>query len=350
MLKVTKTSNPERILAKGARLLRSRDLLRWYDTETMYSSEQQPRQLSRRRFLELMALSIAGCTQLSCSADVLVQLTQYIDDFFQIRTPRSAETRDLYPGVRYLREIDVLHTPTVVHTIFIDIQIAQPEFFTTPADTSSGYEVHAATVSEFLQEHHGTEFALAINTHFFSPFFAHLLNWYYPHSGEGVDLHGLAISDSTIVSESDGISPSLCFSPHIIEFLAATCPPDTEQALAGNHWLIQKQKIVATQGGERHPRTAIGLIGTHQQPKQLILQVIDGRQNRFSHGATHKESAELLHRHGVTTAINLDGGGSSTLVIYQDKKIEVLNNPIHVGIWKNERPVGGHLIIRFGAA
>jgi hypothetical protein len=61
----------------------------------------------------------------------------------------------------------------------------------------------------------------------------------------------------------------------------------------------------------RHPRAAIGLI---DGPRPRILAVaIDGR-SRHDAGVTLEELAEIMAALGAETAMNLDGGGSTTLV------------------------------------
>lgn len=59
-----------------------------------------------------------------------------------------------------------------------------------------------------------------------------------------------------------------------------------------------------------HPRTAAG----RTADGALILMVVDGRQ-AGSRGATLDELAELMVEVGAVDALNLDGGGSSTLVV-----------------------------------
>jgi hypothetical protein len=61
----------------------------------------------------------------------------------------------------------------------------------------------------------------------------------------------------------------------------------------------------------RHPRTAIGRLADGR----IILVVVGGRQPYHSLGMTLPELAFTLRRLGVTDAMNLDGGGSSTLVV-----------------------------------
>lgn len=60
----------------------------------------------------------------------------------------------------------------------------------------------------------------------------------------------------------------------------------------------------------RHPRTAIALTGD----EKLLLLVVDGR-NKSSHGMNLHELSSILRWLGAKEAMNLDGGGSSTLYI-----------------------------------
>jgi hypothetical protein len=82
----------------------------------------------------------------------------------------------------------------------------------------------------------------------------------------------------------------------------------------------------------RHPRTAIGWNREH-----LFLVVVDGRQAGLSVGMNYAELAELMRRLGCTEAMNLDGGGSSTLWLGGD----VMNSPSD----GRERRVANSLII-----
>ena len=83
----------------------------------------------------------------------------------------------------------------------------------------------------------------------------------------------------------------------------------------------------------RAPRSAVGVT----KWGDYILAVVDGRQ-ASSRGCTLQEWAEiLLNKFGAVNAINLDGGGSSELVV----KEKIVNNPSDGG----ERSVGSALAI-----
>lgn len=61
----------------------------------------------------------------------------------------------------------------------------------------------------------------------------------------------------------------------------------------------------------RHPRTAAGVT---QDGRRLVLVVVDGRRPGWSVGMTLPELAAFMLELGVHDAVNLDGGGSSTIV------------------------------------
>jgi len=85
----------------------------------------------------------------------------------------------------------------------------------------------------------------------------------------------------------------------------------------------------------RHPRTAVGLSA---DKTKLFLAVIDGRAtNRI--GMTCNEVQSLLKDLGAADALNLDGGGSSTMWL---AGTGVVNNPSD----GNQRVVANHLAIK----
>jgi exopolysaccharide biosynthesis protein len=55
--------------------------------------------------------------------------------------------------------------------------------------------------------------------------------------------------------------------------------------------------------------------------------IVDGRQPETSNGATLADLAFLLGTFGCSDGINLDGGGSSTLIVRNGSNYETKNSP-----------------------
>ena len=132
-------------------------------------------------------------------------------------------------------------------------------------------------------------------------------------------------------------------------------PFHPREALGGRPVLVRDSTIVAgldTAGGAafaaaRHPRTAVGIA---RSGRRLLLVVVDGRQKGYSDGMTLRELADVMRALGAREAINLDGGGSTTLVYAEprgDGALRIANRPSDA---VGERPVGDALAIVRGCA
>ncbi len=92
----------------------------------------------------------------------------------------------------------------------------------------------------------------------------------------------------------------------------------------------------------KNPRTAIGV----RRDGSILLVVVDGQRHERSSldapaldgGATIEELRDVMLALGATDAMNLDGGGSSTLVING----HVINTPSDLS---GERPVGDAIVV-----
>jgi hypothetical protein len=89
----------------------------------------------------------------------------------------------------------------------------------------------------------------------------------------------------------------------------------TNGALATNEF-VGFEGFGQNHSGERHPRTGVGF---NEDSTVVIFAVVDGRQH-FSRGATMQEMATIMQGLGAWNAVNLDGGGSSTLVVRDENK------------------------------
>jgi hypothetical protein len=84
----------------------------------------------------------------------------------------------------------------------------------------------------------------------------------------------------------------------------------------------------------RHPRTAVGV----RADGRVLLVTVDGRQPEMSVGMTIAELASLLIELGAVEAVNMDGGGSTAMVV----RGRVVNSPSDL---TGERAVGDALLV-----
>lgn len=104
-------------------------------------------------------------------------------------------------------------------------------------------------------------------------------------------------------------------------------------AIGGGPALLRNGEPTQLQAAEvRHPRTAIGW-----NRDEFILLQVDGRQPSVSVGMSFSELARLFRELGCTDALNLDGGGSSTLWVQG----QVANMPSE----GSERPMANALVL-----
>ena len=116
--------------------------------------------------------------------------------------------------------------------------------------------------------------------------------------------------------------------------------PGVKVAVSGSAQLLRDGRLATDDNVELHPRTAIGIDADHHQ---LHLLVVDGRSESSS-GATLVQVADLLSTLGDENALNLDGGGSSTLVAPDANGVQGVRNTPSDG---HERPIPEGLALRY---
>lgn len=264
--------------------------------------------------------------------------------YFGRRPAKSdLELKDIYPKIDYRRSSSSDPYNTVYHLIEIDLTESNIQFIST--DPIDGRQYAAQTVKAFATEQ-DTE--IAINGNFFYPFESNSPWDYYPRPGELVELSGLAMNHGNTFSRSRSRWPALCLTAEPLGTIqpSGRCPADTVTALAGNIQTVRDGKIIELPDETIYSRTAIGL---NSSGSKLWILIVDGKQPFYSEGATYFYSAKLLKDAGATDVLNLDGGGSTTLVVKQDGVQQVFNAPYHTRIVMRQRPVANHLGIQISA-
>jgi exopolysaccharide biosynthesis protein len=171
--------------------------------------------------------------------------------------------------------------------------------------------------------------------------------------GDPVNVSGLSASEGHVYTQGyaapEGYSTVYLTPDNRVFF--NTAPDEIANAISGNLMLIENGVAASFDGNDSylnqpHPRTAVA---TDETERTLILILVDGRQPSYSDGATIPELVEITQQYGGYNALNLDGGGSVTLVIEgTDGTAQVLNSPIHNRIPGRERPIANHLGVYVG--
>lgn len=257
--------------------------------------------------------------------------------------PTPIVSQSLFQGITYTRDILDSPRPIDVHIIEIDLWANGLSFLVTPRNGQDGYEQAARTVSNFADEF-GVQ--VAINGDFFQPFHELGPISYYPPNHGGVNLNGVAISRNRVVSSGDGFAYEAVYISEENQVVFQKPSWDVYNAISGDVLFIQEGEVTISPSLSEYytkpnPRTAIAI---NEAGNILWMVVVDGRQPNYSEGATLHELADIMLELGAYTALNMDGGGSSTLVIEGvDGNAKVLNSPIHTHIPGRERPIGNHL-------
>lgn len=259
--------------------------------------------------------------------------------------PTAISWQPRFVGVETARWVASVPRPLVAQLARIDLQAPGLRWLATPAaDPSAGAgPTRGRTTSRFLREY---RLQLAINAAPFDPV----------RQDEG-GLHevvGLQVSQGRLVSGPARDFPALLLGPGGRARIEA--PPfdltGVDNAVAGFEIVLRAGRPTAAASPVRlpsapaartalHPRTAVGLDATG---RRAWLVVVDGRQSGHSEGVTLAELAALLRALGASDGINLDGGGTSTLVVEEASgQPRVLNRPIHAGVPGQERASGSHL-------
>lgn len=122
-------------------------------------------------------------------------------------------------------------------------------------------------------------------------------------------------------------------------------PWKMKTAVGGGPVLLQNGEINITNNEElkfagkaiddKHPRTAMG----YTKDNKLIILVIEGRNPGIAEGASLLQEAQIFKNLGCKEALNLDGGGSSCLLVNGKETIKVSDKT-------GQRPVPAVFIIK----
>jgi hypothetical protein len=261
-----------------------------------------------------LLLMIVASAQAQTVLDPWVPLFDGIDYAMGTNTPTGSRMPDLM----------------VIYAMRVDLTDTNLHFYATPriaTDYSPGdHETAGYTTSNFLTMH-GLQVAINAN-YFHDPGTSDTESPdYTAPAGTPYDVLGLEMSQGVVVSpqiSGDYTSSFMFTTNNQVTYIPTNWP--SPQPTAGIYTAVTGPYAILVSNvnvgsnyigssaaiNQVNPRTAIGL---SQDRHYMYLLVIDGRQPGYSDGALDWETAVWLQLLGATDGANMDGGGSSTMVI-----------------------------------
>ena len=279
-------------------------------------------------------------------------------------THAEDRVQEPFRGVKYVERVVDVPRPLFVNVLEIDPAAEGLSFRATPRvpNLPNGDETVTQTTRAFVEEQNAQ---LGINGSFFRlehhsqqrptdnlSLVASDGDAYSPWDARLADALNIGRDNTfTIVTPADNPPSGTATAPQV----------DLYNAVAGNVRLVTGGSA-GTQANFRrepgtgrmndvNPRTAAGVTADGK----LLLVTVDGRQPSFSGGVYLDELAAIMADLGARDAINLDGGGSTTMVadFFGDKIVAggpergpvLLNSPVGRGGVGTERNNGVNLAV-----
>ncbi|MBQ0167535.1 MAG: phosphodiester glycosidase family protein [Treponema sp.] len=276
----------------------------------------QPLRKKRAAFvftaLLLAAFSLSGCATIrSAGAPLSYNEVSSETVLVSAATLHPAITVETYRNENY---------PLTYHLVTVDLSdssislVSAPLLAASSADSAESVCVTGETTQSFAQR---TGAIVAINATPFSipgnkPLFMTSRRLFT----------GLVIEDGTQLSAPEERYGALGFTKDntafIMESQTEPLPEDTVSVLGG-FWIILKDgKHTDDFADIQNSRTAAGISA---DGKTLFLLSVEGERSASSRGLNYYDCAEILKKAGARSAIQLDGGGSTSLIIQGNNKL-----------------------------
>ena len=244
--------------------------------------------------------------------------------------------KTLCPGIQYVKL--EYNSPRIMKVAAVRIDLKTPglRFKVTgraenwgkpmPDYSKPEYAVRTlrVTTRKFMEQSvkDGDNMVVAVNGAPWAP-------WKMPWNHRYADKMRLLVSDGVLVSPPlKGDRPSFVVDKSGKCSFATIREGDDishiRQAISGFVTILKDGKlIIADEVNKLAPRTGYGL---DSECRYLYLFVVDGRQKGYSMGCSVYETGQFLKYFGAAEAVNMDGGGSTTLLLRDRDEIIKLNH------------------------
>lgn len=258
---------------------------------------------------------------------------------------KKSDTRKVCTGISYAEFS--LKSPRLIRAaaVRVDLQAAKFRFKITPRDKDWGkpmpdypkgiIRTRRITCRKFMEDavRNGENMVVSVNGSPWGPFHA---PWTFKYAGN----QGLMVANGVMVAEIRKGRPSfVIYKNGNMEFKLFAPGDDIsniEHAISGFGFVLRDGKLTPKDSprAKLAPRTGYGL---SKDKRYLYIVAIDGRQSNYSMGASTYEVGQFLQHLGAYSGLNMDGGGSTTLIVRKKNKLRKLNS--HA--FGAERAVGG---------
>ena len=277
-------------------------------------------------------------------------------------TPAPGPWTPMFKGVDHAVGTNVPGLPgsfpvlQVAHCVRVDLTDPDVQLLTTPR--AKGYQVESReTVSQAVPTFLRTNrLQIAADAGFYS---ANPGGSDPTSEGVSCEVFGLQISAGTVVSptasESNPRFASLLFTTNNQpSVLFHNIPPGTNTAgiytvITGFYPVLSNGVNFSAEAAISYPDSGIHsyqprtVFGVSRDSRYLYLMTIDGRQPGYSEGALDEQSADWMLLFGAWNAINMDGGGSTSLYTGDSLgKPVAINHSSYLAAYGHERYIGSH--------
>ncbi|MBE6391687.1 MAG: phosphodiester glycosidase family protein [Lentisphaerae bacterium] len=255
------------------------------------------------------------------------------------------KVKTVCPGVVYTEF--KLTSPRLIRAaaVRVDLGSGRFGFKMTPRDRDWGkpmpdypkgiIRTRRVTCRKFMEDavKNGENMVVSVNGSPWGPFHA---PWTFKYAGN----QGLIVSDGQLVAEIRKGRPSfVVYKDGTMEFKLFAPGDDissVQHAISGFGFVLRDGKLTPKDNprAKLAPRTGYGL---SKDKRYMYIVAIDGRQPGYSMGASTYEVGQFLLHLGAYSGLNMDGGGSTTLIVREKHKLRKLNSHA-LGA---ERAVGG---------
>ena len=235
-----------------------------------------------------------------------------------------SKTPDLFPGIKHVFLDTKSPRPLKINVLRVDLTRGDLRFLTVGKDPDWGkpmpdfpalpIRTRRVTTYQFMRSalDQGWEMLAAVNATPWGP-------WKFPYTHKYAAKMGLVISEGEKIEEANGRPVFLITKKGEFQIRKIAKGEDTSHiqlAVGGFSMILENGAVRPDRKKTLAPRTAYGL---SKDRRHMFIITVDGRMEGFSEGVSTEELGGWIRRYGAADALNMDGGGSTTLVVSDGK-------------------------------